>query len=70
MTSIYLKRYIPDVESSFAIVAEPNRRAILSLLLASERSLDVLWYQPEDDQLGQQKGFWKLIEEGEQTRQR
>ena len=26
------------VESSFAIVAEPNRRAILSLLLSSERS--------------------------------
>ncbi|MEA3211216.1 MAG: hypothetical protein QOE70_4273 [Chthoniobacter sp.] len=24
----------------------------------------------EDDQLGQQKGFWKLIEEGEQTRRR
>jgi mRNA-degrading endonuclease RelE of RelBE toxin-antitoxin system len=22
----------------------------------------------EDDQLGQEKGFWKLIEEGEQTR--
>src|SRR3954453_12106520 len=28
-----------SVESSFAIVAEPNRRAILSLLLSSERSL-------------------------------
>src|SRR6476660_2142410 len=27
------------VESSFAVVAEPNRRAILSLLLASERSV-------------------------------
>src|SRR6478735_2204055 len=27
------------VESSFAIVAEPNRRAILSMLLASERSV-------------------------------
>jgi len=24
----------------------------------------------EDDQLGQQKGFWKLIEEAEKTRQR
>jgi mRNA-degrading endonuclease RelE of RelBE toxin-antitoxin system len=24
----------------------------------------------EDDQLGQQKGFWKLIEEGAQTRKR
>src|SRR5947199_3212987 len=27
------------VESSFAIVAEPNRRAILSMLLAAERSV-------------------------------
>src|SRR6516164_3055550 len=31
--------YMPVVESSFAIVAEPNRRAILSLLLSSERSV-------------------------------
>lgn len=30
------------MESSFAIVAEPNRRAILSLLLASERSVGEL----------------------------
>ena len=28
-----------DVESSFAIIAEPNRRAILSLLAGSERSV-------------------------------
>jgi len=27
------------VESSFTIIAEPNRRAILSLLLSSERSV-------------------------------
>jgi len=32
-------RYISAVESSFAIIAEPNRRAILSLLLSSERSV-------------------------------
>ena len=31
--------YISVVESTFAIVAEPNRRAILSLLLSSERSV-------------------------------
>jgi len=31
--------YILGVESSFTIVAEPNRRAILSLLLSSERSV-------------------------------
>jgi DNA-binding transcriptional ArsR family regulator len=31
-----------SVESSFSIVAEPNRRAILSLLLSSERSVGEL----------------------------
>src|ERR1043165_7856345 len=31
--------YMSSVESSFAIVAEPNRRAILGLLLSSERSV-------------------------------
>src|SRR5262245_42091130 len=31
--------YIRGVESSFAILAEPNRRAILSLLASSERSV-------------------------------
>ena len=39
MTSIYASAYIETVESNFAIVAEPNRRAILSLLLSSERSV-------------------------------
>jgi len=28
-----------ELDSSFAVVAEPNRRAILTLLLASERSV-------------------------------
>src|SRR6185369_15175961 len=32
-------RYIQAVNTSFAIVAEPNRRAILGLLLSSERSV-------------------------------
>ena len=31
--------HIQSVESSFAIIAEPNRRAILSLLASSERSV-------------------------------
>jgi DNA-binding transcriptional ArsR family regulator len=31
--------YISAVNTSFAIVAEPNRRAILGLLLSSERSV-------------------------------
>lgn len=30
---------MPDMESTFTIVAEPNRRAILSLLLSSELSV-------------------------------
>ena len=42
MTGIYLCEYIQDVESTFSIVAEPNRRAILSLLLDSERSVGEL----------------------------
>src|SRR3954466_15181844 len=33
---------MPGVDSKFAIVAEPNRRAILSLLLSSERSVGEL----------------------------
>jgi DNA-binding transcriptional ArsR family regulator len=37
LTGIYRDRYIPVVESAFAIIAEPNRRAILSLLASSER---------------------------------
>ena len=32
-------RYIKRVESAFEIVAEPNRRAILSLLLSSEQTV-------------------------------
>lgn len=32
-------RYIKPVESVFEIIAEPNRRAILSLLITSQRSV-------------------------------
>jgi DNA-binding transcriptional ArsR family regulator len=39
LTSIYLIRYIQAMETSFGIIAEPNRRAILSLLATSERSV-------------------------------
>jgi DNA-binding transcriptional ArsR family regulator len=35
-------RNIRDVESAFAILAEPNRRAILSMLSSSERSVGEL----------------------------
>jgi DNA-binding transcriptional ArsR family regulator len=34
-----MDEYIREMESSFAIIAEPNRRAILSLLASSERSV-------------------------------
>lgn len=34
-----LARYIRNMESAFAIIAEPSRRAILSLLASSERSV-------------------------------
>jgi DNA-binding transcriptional ArsR family regulator len=39
LTYIYSSRYIPEMESTFATIAEPNRRAILSLLAGSERSV-------------------------------
>lgn len=39
LTHIYVSRYIRGVESTFAIIAEPSRRAILSLLASAERSV-------------------------------
>ena len=39
MTAIYSERYITVMESIFAIIAEPSRRAILRLLESSERSV-------------------------------
>ena len=39
LTRIYCLEYIQRVESVFEIIAEPNRRAILSLLVASEQSV-------------------------------
>lgn len=39
LTSIYPNGYILTMESTFGIIAEPNRRAILSLLASSERSV-------------------------------
>ena len=34
------------MESSFAIIAEPNRRAILSMLISSQRSVGEIERQP------------------------
>jgi DNA-binding transcriptional ArsR family regulator len=42
LTGICPCTYIRGVESTFGIIAEPNRRAILSLLASSERSVSEL----------------------------
>ena len=39
LTRICLVEYIKEVESVFEIIAEPNRRAILSLLVSSQQSV-------------------------------
>ncbi len=38
-TRIYYMEYTKDMESAFDIIAEPTRRAILSLLVSSEQSV-------------------------------
>jgi DNA-binding transcriptional ArsR family regulator len=50
LTSIFAVEYIKRVESVFEIIAEPNRRAILSLLVSSEQSVGEL-----ERQLGMQQ---------------
>lgn len=39
LTRIYRPEYTKGVESVFEIIAEPNRRAILSLLVSSQQSV-------------------------------
>ena len=39
LTVIYVVRYIPSMESAFTVLAEPSRRAILTLLASGERSV-------------------------------
>jgi DNA-binding transcriptional ArsR family regulator len=39
LTSIYSVEYMKRVESVFDIIAEPNRRAILGLLVSSQQSV-------------------------------
>jgi DNA-binding transcriptional ArsR family regulator len=39
LTGIYRVKYIKRVETVFEIIAEPNRRAILSLLASSQQSV-------------------------------
>lgn len=45
LTGTYFNKYIPDMESIFGIIAEPNRRAILGLLASSERSVGEIEHQ-------------------------
>jgi DNA-binding transcriptional ArsR family regulator len=52
------------VESSFAIIAEPNRRAILSLLAASERSVGEIERQLRMPQTSVSKHLRVLREAG------
>jgi DNA-binding transcriptional ArsR family regulator len=42
LTSICCTAYIMSVESVFDIIAEPNRRAILNLLVTSEQSVGAI----------------------------
>src|SRR5512145_825560 len=39
LTDIYVTTYIRSMESTFSIIAEPSRRAILSLLATAEQSV-------------------------------
>src|SRR6185503_14818751 len=39
LTGIFPMRYTKSVESAFEVIAEPNRRAILSLLVSSQQSV-------------------------------
>jgi DNA-binding transcriptional ArsR family regulator len=39
LTRIYVATYIKGVESVFEVIAEPNRRAILNLLVLSQQSV-------------------------------
>ena len=50
LTGIFYIRHIHGVESVFEIIAEPNRRAILSLLVSSEQSVGEIERQLEMSQ--------------------
>lgn len=52
------------VESSFAIIAEPNRRAILSMLLSSERSVGEIEHELQLSQPSVSKHLRVLREAG------
>jgi DNA-binding transcriptional ArsR family regulator len=64
LTDIYLSRYIRGVESTFGIIAEPNRRAILGLLASSERSVGEIERQLRMPQASVSKHLRVLREAG------
>ena len=64
LTDICSIKYIRLMESAFAIVAEPNRRAILSLLASAERSVGELEHQLRMPQTSVSKHLRVLREVG------
>lgn len=56
--------HILSVESSFAIIAEPSRRAILSLLASSERSVGEIEHRLQMPQTSVSKHLRVLREAG------
>ena len=64
LTSIYKNGYVTSVESVFEIIAEPNRRAILSVLAASERSVGEIEQQLQMSQPTVSKHLRVLREAG------
>ncbi len=64
MTSIYVMRYIKSVESVFEVIAEPNRRAILSLLVSSPLSVGEIARQLDMPQTTVSKHLRVLREAG------
>jgi DNA-binding transcriptional ArsR family regulator len=59
-----MTKYVKTMESSFSIVAEPNRRAILSLLAASERTVGEIERQLQMPQSSVSKHLRVLREAG------
>ena len=64
MTRIYEERYIQEVDSVFEVIAEPHRRAILSLLAASQQSVGDLERQLQMPQTTVSKHLRVLREAG------
>ena len=64
LTAIFPVRNILDMESSFAIIAEPSRRAILSMLASSERSVGEIEHQLRMSQPSVSKHLRVLREAG------